>query len=56
MLTTICFGTFSSYLLSKNVNIKIYNNITFLLYRCGTRSLTIKEEQNMLRLLENIWT
>jgi hypothetical protein len=43
-----------SRLLSKNVKIKIYKIITlpFVLYGCGTWSVTLREEHGM-RLFEN---
>jgi hypothetical protein len=58
---TIDTGTIDrgSTVLKYIVYIKIYNNVTFpiLLWMHGTRSLTLREEQNMLgRMLENIWT
>jgi hypothetical protein len=43
----------SSYLLSKNVKIKIYKTIILpVLYRCETWSLTLREEHR-LRMFEN---
>ena len=45
---------FSSRLLSKNLNIKIYGTIILnVLYGCETRSLTLREERK-LRVFENM--
>jgi hypothetical protein len=55
MLTSVQFRIFfSSRLLSKNVNIKIYKNIILpvALFGCETWSLTLREEHR-LRRLEN---
>jgi hypothetical protein len=40
----------SSHLLSKNVKIRIYKTIILpvVLYRCGTWSLTLKEEHSLM--------
>jgi hypothetical protein len=46
MLATIRFSVMSSSLLSRNVKVKIYENIILLLvlYGCETWSLTLREE------------
>jgi len=56
-LQSLGAGSFSSNLLSRNINIKIHGSIIFpvVLYGCETWSLTLREEQT-LRVFENrVW-